>query len=147
MFILMAFELESFKLFVKLNGKEDSNPLKKPEQEEKEKEKPRRSRKSKSKFSFEFFKDPRFHLASGFVLLVISVFLFGAFVSYLFTGKADQSVMESASDGSLVATAKEAENWLGMAGAYASHYLVFRWLGISAFFIPPIFRKRHKQLR
>ena len=115
-----------------------SNTLKKPEQEEKEKEKPRRSRKSKSKFSFEFFKDPRFHLASGFVLLVISVFLFGAFISYLFTGKADQSVMESASDGSLVATAKEAENWLGMAGAYASHYLVFRWLGISAFFIPPI---------
>jgi S-DNA-T family DNA segregation ATPase FtsK/SpoIIIE len=105
-----------------------SNTFKKPEKEKKSKS------KSKSKFSLAFLKDPRFHLASGFLLLMISIFLFAAFVSYLFTGKADQSVVESLGSAEL----KEVENWLGMAGAVTSEYLVHRWLGISAFFIAPI---------
>jgi DNA segregation ATPase FtsK/SpoIIIE, S-DNA-T family len=105
-----------------------SNTFKKPEKEKKSKS------KSKSKFSLAFLKDPRFHLASGFLLLMISIFLFAAFVSYLFTGKADQSVVESLGTAEL----KEVENWLGMAGAVTSEYLVHRWLGISAFFIAPI---------
>jgi DNA segregation ATPase FtsK/SpoIIIE, S-DNA-T family len=81
-----------------------SNTFKKPEKEKKSKS------KTKSKFSFEFFKDPRFHLASGFLLLMISIFLFFAFVSYLFTGKADQSVVESLGSTDL----RESENWLGI---------------------------------
>ena len=105
-----------------------SNTFKKPEKEKKSKS------KSKSKFSLAFLKDPRFQLASGFLLLMISIFLFAAFVSYLFTGKADQSVVESLGTAEL----KETENWLGMAGAVTSEYLVHRWLGISAFFIAPI---------
>lgn len=105
-----------------------SNTFKKPEKEKKSKS------KSKSKFSFDFLKDPRFQLASGFLLLMVSIFLFFAFVSYLFTGKADQSVVESLGTAEL----KEVENWLGMAGAVTSEYLVHRWLGISAFFIAPI---------
>jgi S-DNA-T family DNA segregation ATPase FtsK/SpoIIIE len=32
----------------------------------------------------------------------------------------------------------EAENWLGVVGAVASHYFIFAWFGISAFFIPPL---------
>src|SRR5688572_17551441 len=105
-----------------------SNTFKKPEKEKKSKS------KSKSKFSLEFLKDPRFHLASGFLTLMTSIFLFAAFVSYLFTGKADQSVVESLGSAEL----REVENWLGLAGAITSEYLVHRWLGISAFFIPPI---------
>jgi DNA segregation ATPase FtsK/SpoIIIE, S-DNA-T family len=105
-----------------------SNTFKKPEKEKKSKS------KSKSKFSLEFLKDPRFHLASGFLLLMISIFLFASFMSFLFTGKADQSVVESVGSAEL----KEVENWLGMGGAIASEYLVHRWLGISAFFITPI---------
>jgi S-DNA-T family DNA segregation ATPase FtsK/SpoIIIE len=105
-----------------------SNTFKKPEKEKKSKS------KSKSKFSLEFLKDPRFHLASGFLTLMTSIFLFAAFISYLFTGKADQSVVESLGSAEL----REVENWLGLAGAITSEYLVHRWLGISAFFIPPI---------
>jgi DNA segregation ATPase FtsK/SpoIIIE, S-DNA-T family len=105
-----------------------SNTFKKPEKEKKSKS------KSKSKFSLEFLKDPRFHLASGFLTLMTSIFLFAAFVSYLFTGKADQSVVESLGSAEL----REVENWLGLGGAITSEYLVHRWLGISAFFIPPI---------
>jgi S-DNA-T family DNA segregation ATPase FtsK/SpoIIIE len=109
-----------------------SNTFKKPEKEKKAK-----SAKSKFKFEFSFFKDPRFGLAVGFFLLIVSLFLFTAFLSYLFTGKADQSVVESwMSD--IVESGQEAENWLGLIGAIISHYLIFKWMGISAFFMPPL---------
>ncbi len=109
-----------------------SNTFKKPEKEKKAK-----SAKSKFKFEFSFFKDPRFGLALGFFLLIVSLFLFTAFLSYLFTGKADQSVVESWI-GHIVESGQEAENWLGLIGAVISHYLVFKWMGISTFFIPPL---------
>lgn len=110
-----------------------SNTFKKPEKEKRSK-----SSKSGSRFSLAFLKDPRLHLAVGFFLIITALFLFTAFVSYLFTGKADQSVIEAVGDASLVESGKEAENWLGYAGAFVSHYLLFRWFGISGFFIPPL---------
>src|SRR5690606_6728359 len=33
---------------------------------------------------------------------------------------------------------REARNWLGLYGAFVSHYFIFRWFGIGAFFIPPL---------
>ncbi len=112
-----------------------SNTFKKPEKEKKGKPaKP----KFNFNFSFDFFKDPRFKLAFGFFLIIVSLYLFTAFLSYLFTGKADQSVVEALSDSSLIESGQEAQNWLGLYGAVTSHYIIFRWLGISAFFIPPV---------
>ncbi len=110
-----------------------SNTFKKPEKEKRSK-----SSKSGSRFSFAFFKDPRFHLALGFFLLIAGLFLFTAFLSYLFTGKADQSLFGSQSEVDIIESGKETQNWLGYAGAFVSHYLVFRWFGISGFFIPPL---------
>jgi len=110
-----------------------SNTFKKPDKEKKSK-----GSKSKSKFSFEFLRDPRFVLAAGFFLIITSLYLFTSFLSYLFTGKADQSVVEALGTGSLVESGREADNWLGLYGAVTSHYFIFRWLGISAFFIPPL---------
>ena len=111
-----------------------SNTFKKPEKEKKTKG----GSKSKFNFGIGFFKDPRFILAAGFFLLIISLYLFTSFISYLFAGKADQSVVEAVSSTSLLDSGKEAENWLGLYGAITSHYLIFKWLGISAFFIPPL---------
>lgn len=110
-----------------------SNTFKKPEKEKKSK-----SSKSKSRFSFDFFKDPRFILALGFFLLITSIYLFVAFLSYLFTGKADQSVVQALFDTSLTESGREVDNWLGLYGAVTSHFLIHQWLGISAFFIPPL---------
>ncbi len=112
-----------------------SNTFKKPEKEKKAKGS---GNKSEFNFSIEFFKDPRFTLAAGFFLLIISLYLFTSFVSYLFTGKADQSVVEAVGNADLIESGKEAENWLGLYGAITSHYLIFKWLGISAFFIAPL---------
>jgi len=108
-----------------------SNTFKKPEKEKK-------GKSSKGKFSLDFIKDPRFKLAMGFFLMITSTYLFLSLFSYLFTGKADQSVIEALSDASLVESGKEAANWLGLYGAITSHYFIFRWFGISAFFIPPL---------
>lgn len=110
-----------------------SNTFKKPEKEKKSKQ----AKSSKFKFDFAFFKDPRFTLALGFFLLILSIFLFVAFFSSLFTGKADQSVVASWLD-DLSESSQEVENWLGIFGAIVSHYFIFKWLGVSAFFIPPL---------
>jgi DNA segregation ATPase FtsK/SpoIIIE, S-DNA-T family len=110
-----------------------SNTFKKPEKEKKGK-----GSKSKARFNFEFLSDPRFILAIGFFLMIVAVYLFTAFVSYIFTGKSDQSVIEALGESGLIDSGKEAENWLGLGGAWVSHFVIFRYLGISAFFIPPI---------
>ncbi|MBL0740904.1 FtsK/SpoIIIE family DNA translocase [Chryseolinea lacunae] len=108
-----------------------SNTFKKPEKEKKGKA------SSKSKFTLGFLKDPRFKLAIGFFLMIAGIYLFLALFSYLFTGQADQSVVEAHNE-PLIESGKEAANWLGLYGAITSHYFIFRWFGISAFFIPPL---------
>lgn len=109
-----------------------SNTFKSPRKDKKKKS------STRSKINWAFLKDPRFKLAFGFFLLLSSVFLLTSFISYLFTGKADQSVVDALGDTSLMASGREVENWLGSYGAVVSHYFIFRWFGISAFFIPPL---------
>ena len=91
----------------------------------------------KLNFEFGFLKDRRLHLAFGFFLLTASIFLFTAFVSYLFTGKADMSVLQSVSDTGVKASGAEMDNWLGLLGAQSAYYFIFKWFGLAAFLIPP----------
>lgn len=88
-------------------------------------------------FSLSFAKDQRIPLTLGIIFLSFSVFLFFAFVSYIFSGKADQSLVASEIDQSLRTTATEARNWLGLFGAKLSDILIRRWFGLAAFFLPP----------
>ena len=111
-----------------------SNTPREPAEKDKEKKK----RKSKSRFEFTFFKDPRFALASGFLLIGTALFLFVSFLSYVFTGEADQSVVKAMGDVEMMESGSEAANWAGLWGAVTAHYLVMQWLGVAAFFIPPI---------
>jgi DNA segregation ATPase FtsK/SpoIIIE, S-DNA-T family len=108
-----------------------SNTFKKSEKEKK-------GRSSKNRFSLDFLRDPRLKLAAGIFMMIAGVYIFLALFSYLFTGRADYSVVEQLGDASIIDSGKEAENWLGLYGAITSHYFIFRWFGIAAFFIPPI---------
>jgi DNA segregation ATPase FtsK/SpoIIIE, S-DNA-T family len=108
-----------------------SNTFKKSDKEKK-------SKASKGSFNLDFLKDPKIPLAFGFFILISSVFLFIAFLSYLFTGKADQSIVEGVSEGGLLESGLEVKNWLGLYGALTSHYFIFRWAGISAFLVPAV---------
>ncbi len=81
---------------------------------------------------FSFLNDRRFHMSIGLLSLFFSVFLCLSIVSYLFTGKADQSVVESLSFGRLVVSGLEVQNWLGLIGAGLAHIFVYRLFGIAS---------------
>jgi len=96
-------------------------------------------KKSISMPKFGFLRDRRFHVSIGFLLMAFSFFLFISLLSYIFTGKADQSVVESIWNSELRETGLDADNWLGLVGAFLSHYFIFKGVGIAAFFFVPIF--------
>ena len=98
-------------------------------------EKPERKKLS---FGIGFFKDRRIHLSFGVFLFAAAIFLAISFVSYLFSGKADQSILEVFSFGNIAESGQEIKNWFGYLGALSSHYFIYKWFGISAFFIPPL---------
>ncbi|MCU0355284.1 MAG: DNA translocase FtsK 4TM domain-containing protein [Cytophagales bacterium] len=85
-----------------------------------------------------FFNDPRTHLTGGMLLLFLAFFLSIAFVSYLFTGRADQSSVNAVLDTPLPESGAETENWLGVTGAFLSHWFIYKWFGVSAFLLIPI---------
>ncbi len=102
------------------------------------KKKPRQKEKKKGSPKNYFFKDKRFLLVSGLFLLILSLYLLTAFISYLFTGKADQSVVEDLGNTGWLQSGAEVDNWLGIYGALVAHYFIFRWFGLAAFFTPPL---------
>jgi S-DNA-T family DNA segregation ATPase FtsK/SpoIIIE len=85
-----------------------------------------------------FFSDRRLHLTVGLFLMVASIFLLTAFVSYLFTGRADHSVVESIIQTGLRTSGTETENWLGLLGAWAAYIFMYKWFGISAILLVPV---------
>jgi S-DNA-T family DNA segregation ATPase FtsK/SpoIIIE len=86
-----------------------------------------------------FLSDRRLHLTGGFFLIFFSLFLAVSFVSYLFTGKADQSIVDSVFDSTVRETGAEVENWMRLTGAIVSHLFIFRWFGVASFLFIPVF--------
>ncbi len=81
--------------------------------------------------------DTRVVKISGLLLLLISLYLFVAFFSYLFTWDDDQSVVSGSGLGIVFDAANhKVENWLGILGAMVSHLFMHRWFGVSSFLIP-----------
>ena len=83
------------------------------------------------KIGLKFFKDRRFQLTAGFFLLASSLFLLVAFVSYLFTGQADQSVIDAVQELGVLQSGLEVENWMKLYGALGAHYFIFKWFGLA----------------
>lgn len=81
-----------------------------------------------------FFQDRRFFITLGLFMIAFSVVLALSFVSYFYTGEADQSLVESWDSSHSVA-----HNWLGRVGAVLSYYFIYRWFGIASFLFIPIF--------
>ena len=112
---------------------------KKPKKTNRIKPTPAKTRQKAKPRKFKpIWRDPRFHLALGFFLIVTSLYLFIAQVSYLLTGAADQSVVESVLENNWKAAGQETENWLGLVGAVVSYLWIYRWFGIASLLIPPL---------
>jgi S-DNA-T family DNA segregation ATPase FtsK/SpoIIIE len=91
------------------------------------------------KFNLNFLKDPKFHNILGIFIMLSSFCLTFAFVSYMFSGKYDQSVVESIFNTNIKESGQEVQNWIGITGAFVSYFFIFRWFGIAAFLFIPIF--------
>ncbi len=83
-------------------------------------------------------RDERTHKIAGAVFLLISIFLFIAFTSYLFTWREDQSIVRGISVFSPAQNDKVA-NLLGSLGAHVSYFFFFNGFGVASYFICSFF--------
>jgi S-DNA-T family DNA segregation ATPase FtsK/SpoIIIE len=87
--------------------------------------------KGQSKLAF--LKDERLHKTLGLVLILFSVYLLIALVSFLATWQADQSlVLNLGWDMFLQTDPDAAENWLGKIGAWVGYVFVYKGFGIAS---------------
>ncbi|MBL7957562.1 MAG: DNA translocase FtsK 4TM domain-containing protein, partial [Flavobacteriales bacterium] len=82
-----------------------------------------------------FVADERTHKVFGMLLVLGSLFLLMAFVSFLFTWRVDQDLM-SRGWWEILRTDIAAENWLGKLGAICAHRFIHVWFGLAAFALP-----------
>ncbi|MBQ9469757.1 MAG: DNA translocase FtsK 4TM domain-containing protein, partial [Bacteroidales bacterium] len=92
-------------------GKESTSPQKKP-----------------------FLKDERVQFTMGLFIVFLSVYIFIAFVSYIFTWKSDQSLVWA----NVLPGQRYAENWTGPLGAILAAQFMNRWFGLAALLLPSI---------
>jgi S-DNA-T family DNA segregation ATPase FtsK/SpoIIIE len=96
-----------------------------------------------------FYKNEQTQKAIGLFVLLISFFLFIAFVSYLTTWEIDQDkVLGSVAD--LFSPDIKVQNWLGKIGALTSYLIIYRTFGLASFILIPILfmigiRKLHQR--
>ncbi len=72
----------------------------------------------------------------GLLLFAVSVVTLIAMVSYLYTGAADQSILEDLKPGEWLNTNQEFSNYCGSLGALVSYYFITVNFGFSAIMIP-----------
>ncbi len=84
-------------------------------------------------------RDERFHKIMGAVLLLLAVFLFVAFVSYLFTWREDQDKVFRGGSEFLFGNDSRVANLLGRLGAWVSHLFFYKGFGLASFFLCSLF--------
>ena len=90
--------------------------------------------KRKSTFSLKkLFSDRRFKISLGIFLIIFAFIMFLAFVSFLFTWKADNSFTWS---NLFSGTELKADNWSARFGAVLAGQFINKWFGIAAFSFP-----------
>jgi S-DNA-T family DNA segregation ATPase FtsK/SpoIIIE len=69
---------------------------------------------------------------TGVILLVFGIYMLVVFISFLFSGRADQDSVNRLAGG----TDYIYQNWGGKFGFKVGHYFIFKGFGLGAFFIP-----------
>jgi len=75
------------------------------------------------------------HFVMGLLLFVFDVLLIVSFISFFYTGAADQSKLENKTLLELIGVKNGIENWAGSSGAFFSNLFMNRMFGVSSFFI------------
>ena len=106
------------------------------------KKKEKRSQKSSggslsSVLSFDkIFHNETLNFTLGIAVVLVALFMTLAFISYLSTGAADQSMIEDPREGEILNQHHEFMNTCGSIGAWCSWYFIKRCFGLPAFLIP-----------
>ncbi|MCQ2064667.1 MAG: DNA translocase FtsK [Bacteroidaceae bacterium] len=74
------------------------------------------------------FRSDRAQFIAGAAILIVAIFMAGAYISFLFNGGTDQSA--------LAGQTQEIENSTGSVGAWLSDLIVNRWFGLASISIP-----------
>ncbi len=99
--------------------------------------KPKDSNQKKKKKRTSFLKNERFKFVLGALVVLLSVYLMIAFISFLFYGGADQSILDLHWK-ELFRKSREiqVQNWGGKPGAYFAENIINKGFGVSAFVFP-----------
>ena len=89
---------------------------------------------SKNRFTT-YFKSETTHFVIGLISVIFSVYLLLAFISFFFTGAADQSILDNQQPGELMQTTNHVKNYAGARGAQLAEFLINECFGIAACFI------------
>jgi len=84
-------------------------------------------------------RDERTHKIAGAILLVLALFLFIAFTSYLFTWQEDQDKVFKGGINFLFSDDIKVANLLGRLGAWAAHLFIYNGFGLASFLICSFF--------
>ena len=84
-------------------------------------------------------KDERIKKIAGAICLVLALFLFIAFLSYLFTWQEDQDKVFKGGAYFLFADDIKVANLLGRLGAWTSHFFIYNGFGLASFLICSLF--------
>ncbi|MBT3208082.1 MAG: DNA translocase FtsK [Bacteroidetes bacterium] len=80
-----------------------------------------------------FLKDERFHISLGLSTIAFSVLLTISFISFIFTGGADQSLKHKGFWELMLNFDGEVANWVGKIGAFFSNFFISNGFGIASF--------------
>ncbi|UAM98978.1 DNA translocase FtsK [Polaribacter litorisediminis] len=84
--------------------------------------------KEKKSIDFSFLKTRQAQTIFGFFLILFSLFLCIAFISFFFSWKEDQSGLHKLADKTI-----KSKNLLGKIGASLSHFFIYKGFGLAAF--------------
>lgn len=73
----------------------------------------------------------------GLVLILFSVYIAVAFVSYFFTREADHDKVMAPFD-EFFSNEVKVQNWLGKLGALFSHFFIYKGFGVASFILVPV---------
>ena len=82
-----------------------------------------------------YFTDQRVWFTLAVLLLIFTLYLSIAFISFIFSGDADQSVLDSSWKELVTNPDIKVENNAGKTGAWLADVMINRWFGIPAFFL------------
>lgn len=89
---------------------------------------PKKPRFQKTK---SFFENRQNQTVIGFFLVIFSIFLFAAFISFFFSWKADQSELSEIANRNVTV-----KNLLGKVGHSLSNLFIYKGFGVSSFIVP-----------